>query len=590
MAASRRGRRSRSGLATGQRRRSGVPRAWASRHGCHCAGILAPGVASSCCPRARSGTVPPPARRGRRHPPPQRLYPIAMANVIIVGMQWGDEGKGKIVDLICPAFDVVARFQGGHNAGHTVKFGDSHFSLHLIPSGILHPGMQLRARQRHGDRPRGLLRARWSTCARPASTVEGRLFVSSRAPAHPSQPRRPRRRARGGAGARRKIGTTARGIGPAYESKVGRATACAWRPLRPPTSRSGCARCCCASKPSSPASAASPSVGAGARSPSAAATGAQRLAPYRRRHRRPARRLAPSSRAGGCSSRAPREHCSTSTTAPTPTSPAPTPPPAAPPPAAACRRPPSTARIGVLKAYTTRVGGGPFTTEDPRRRGRVPAPARQRVRHHHRPPPPLRLARPRRRPLRRGPQRRRRPGADQARRARRLRRDPGLRRLPLPRRAVRRLPRRPRSARGGQAESTARVKGWRKLDRRHPRRRRPAAGRPRLRRLDRGRARGRPSASSPPAPAAKRPCCATTPSCTTCWATASPRWAAEPRTAGGRSGAGGSGGAGEVTSKARRPHTSRQSPPAGLPNGGRSAAPRAGFAECPLHRLHGFVT
>ncbi|HLE83626.1 MAG TPA: adenylosuccinate synthetase, partial [Thermoanaerobaculia bacterium] len=64
-----------------------------------------------------------------------------MANAIIVGMQWGDEGKGKIVDLICPAFEGVVRFQGGHNAGHTVRFADRHFSLHLIPSGILHPEM-----------------------------------------------------------------------------------------------------------------------------------------------------------------------------------------------------------------------------------------------------------------------------------------------------------------------------------------------------------------------------------------------------------------------------------------------------------------
>ena len=64
-----------------------------------------------------------------------------MPNLVIVGMQWGDEGKGKIVDLICPAFDAVARYQGGNNAGHTVKFGDQHYALHLIPSGILHEGM-----------------------------------------------------------------------------------------------------------------------------------------------------------------------------------------------------------------------------------------------------------------------------------------------------------------------------------------------------------------------------------------------------------------------------------------------------------------
>src|SRR5437762_8004524 len=61
-------------------------------------------------------------------------------NLAVIGAQWGDEGKGKIVDLLCESFDVVARYQGGHNAGHTVKFADKHYSLQLIPSGILHPG------------------------------------------------------------------------------------------------------------------------------------------------------------------------------------------------------------------------------------------------------------------------------------------------------------------------------------------------------------------------------------------------------------------------------------------------------------------
>ena len=61
-------------------------------------------------------------------------------HLAVTGAQWGDEGKGKIVDLLCESFDVVARYQGGHNAGHTVRFGDKHYSLKLIPSGILHPG------------------------------------------------------------------------------------------------------------------------------------------------------------------------------------------------------------------------------------------------------------------------------------------------------------------------------------------------------------------------------------------------------------------------------------------------------------------
>ena len=63
-----------------------------------------------------------------------------MANIIVVGTQWGDEGKGKIVDLLTSEADVVARYQGGNNAGHTVVIGGQQHILHLIPSGILHPG------------------------------------------------------------------------------------------------------------------------------------------------------------------------------------------------------------------------------------------------------------------------------------------------------------------------------------------------------------------------------------------------------------------------------------------------------------------
>src|SRR5512135_856263 len=62
-----------------------------------------------------------------------------MANLIVVGAQWGDEGKGKIVDLLTRHFDVVARYQGGNNAGHTIRVAGKTFVLHLIPSGILHP-------------------------------------------------------------------------------------------------------------------------------------------------------------------------------------------------------------------------------------------------------------------------------------------------------------------------------------------------------------------------------------------------------------------------------------------------------------------
>jgi adenylosuccinate synthase len=143
-----------------------------------------------------------------------------MPSLVIVGMQWGDEGKGKIVDLICPAFDAVVRYQGGHNAGHTVKFGDRHFSLHLIPSGIVRPGTACVLGNGMVVAPDAFLAER-DALRRAGIDDAGRLFVAHRAaallPWHAELDRA--REAARGDGA---IGTTARGIGPAYESKAGR--------------------------------------------------------------------------------------------------------------------------------------------------------------------------------------------------------------------------------------------------------------------------------------------------------------------------------------------------------------------------------
>lgn len=143
-----------------------------------------------------------------------------MSNVVIAGMQWGDEGKGKIVDLVCPAFDAVVRYQGGHNAGHTVKFGDKHFSLHLIPSGICHPGMDCVLGNGMVIAPDAFL-AELERLEQAGIDPAGRLFVSDRAavilPLH-SELDRAREAARGD----KAIGTTSRGIGPAYESKAAR--------------------------------------------------------------------------------------------------------------------------------------------------------------------------------------------------------------------------------------------------------------------------------------------------------------------------------------------------------------------------------
>lgn len=143
-----------------------------------------------------------------------------MANVIIVGMQWGDEGKGKIVDLLCPAFDAVVRYQGGHNAGHTVRFRDRHFSLQLIPSGILHDGM-LCAMGNGMVVPPEHFELELGRLHEAGVRSEGRLFVANRAhvllPFHATLDQ-----AREAARGHGKIGTTSRGIGPAYESKVSR--------------------------------------------------------------------------------------------------------------------------------------------------------------------------------------------------------------------------------------------------------------------------------------------------------------------------------------------------------------------------------
>jgi adenylosuccinate synthase len=141
-------------------------------------------------------------------------------NLAVVGAQWGDEGKGKIVDVLAPHFSIVARYQGGHNAGHTVFAGGTRFVLHLIPSGILHPGVACVIGNGVVVDPRALFEE-IETLARHGVEVDDRLRISNRAhvilPYHRdldlfSEARR----------GDRSIGTTSRGIGPAYEDKIGR--------------------------------------------------------------------------------------------------------------------------------------------------------------------------------------------------------------------------------------------------------------------------------------------------------------------------------------------------------------------------------
>ncbi|MCS6885330.1 MAG: adenylosuccinate synthase [Acidobacteriota bacterium] len=143
-----------------------------------------------------------------------------MRNLVIVGTQWGDEGKGKFVDLLTPNFDIVVRYQGGHNAGHTVIVNSKRFILRLIPSGILHPDKVCVIGNGVVVDPEALMQE-IEELASVGVQVEGRLFVSDRAslilPYHRVADRASEE-ARGG----ERVGTTLRGIGPAYEDKVGR--------------------------------------------------------------------------------------------------------------------------------------------------------------------------------------------------------------------------------------------------------------------------------------------------------------------------------------------------------------------------------
>lgn len=145
-----------------------------------------------------------------------------MAKVIVViGAQWGDEGKGKIVDLLAERFDVVARYQGGHNAGHSVKVGDKSYALHLIPSGIIHPGKTCVLGNGMVIDPIAFFAEADRLTAQGLQVTPDRVKVSSRAhlilPYHRALDHTSEERL-----GNEKVGTTLRGIGPAYEDKAGR--------------------------------------------------------------------------------------------------------------------------------------------------------------------------------------------------------------------------------------------------------------------------------------------------------------------------------------------------------------------------------
>ncbi len=143
-----------------------------------------------------------------------------MANIIVVGAQWGDEGKGKIVDVITENFDIVARYQGGFNAGHTVVIGSQQYILHLIPSGILHKGKACVIGNGVVIDLAALIKEIESLEMRGIK-VSGRLFISRQAhvvmPYHKIIDQQ-QEKSKGN----NKIGTTGHGIGPTYMDKMAR--------------------------------------------------------------------------------------------------------------------------------------------------------------------------------------------------------------------------------------------------------------------------------------------------------------------------------------------------------------------------------
>jgi adenylosuccinate synthase len=144
-----------------------------------------------------------------------------MANVVVVGAQWGDEGKGKVVDWLSERADVIARFQGGHNAGHTLVIDGTTYKLSLLPSGILRPGKLSVIGNGVVLDPWALLDEIARLEAQGVRVSPSNLLIAENAPLilplHGELDR-----AREASNAVAKIGTTGRGIGPAYEDKVGR--------------------------------------------------------------------------------------------------------------------------------------------------------------------------------------------------------------------------------------------------------------------------------------------------------------------------------------------------------------------------------
>jgi adenylosuccinate synthase len=143
-----------------------------------------------------------------------------MANTCVIGLQWGDEGKGKIIDILAEDYDIIARYQGGGNAGHTLVINDEKYVFHLIPSGILHPGKKCVIGNGIVIDP-ALFLDEIAELSKKNINVNGNLFISDRA--HVVFPYHKKldlliEEQKGDL----MIGTTGRGIGPCYTDKIAR--------------------------------------------------------------------------------------------------------------------------------------------------------------------------------------------------------------------------------------------------------------------------------------------------------------------------------------------------------------------------------
>ena len=151
-------------------------------------------------------------------------------NWCVTGLQWGDEGKGKVVDILAEKSDIVVRYGGGANAGHTVVIGDNKYALHLLPSGSVRPGTICVIGNGVVVDPECLLKE-IDTLAKENITLDKRLFISENAHVVLDYHKKEDQLREESLG-KNKIGTTIRGIGPCYADKIGRSYAVRMADLR----------------------------------------------------------------------------------------------------------------------------------------------------------------------------------------------------------------------------------------------------------------------------------------------------------------------------------------------------------------------